>query len=275
MGTMGLQAAANTRLGFIGAGQMAEAIARGLKNAGVVSADRMFAADISVNRCQVFESFGTCICPSNAKVAEKSNVLILAVKPQVAEIVVTDLKSSLSKEHLLVSIAAGIAIKDLQAWAGEARIVRVMPNLPCLVGETAAGLSLGKTATEADAELVTTMFEALGKIHVVDEKLLNAVTGLSGSGPAYVFMAIEALADGGVAAGLPRHVALSLAAQTVLGSAKMVLETQKHPGQLKDDVASPAGTTIAGVRELENRGFRAALMNAVIAGAERGNELSK
>ncbi|KAG0590728.1 hypothetical protein KC19_1G122300 [Ceratodon purpureus] len=266
---------ANTRVGFIGAGQMAEAIARGLDKAGVVPANKMCASDVNVGRMKVFESLGTSVCSSNTKLAETSNVLILAVKPQVAEKVVTDMKPSLSKDHLLVSIAAGIPISKLQDWAGEARIVRVMPNVACMVGETAAGMSLGKTATPADSDLVTTMFESVGKIHVVDEKLLNAVTGVSGSGPAYIFMAIEALADGGVAAGLTRDVAMSLAAQTVLGSAKMVLETKKHPGELKDMVTSPAGTTIAGIRELEDRGFRSALINAVVAGAKRGEEMSK
>lgn len=271
---MAMDLAANTRVGFIGAGQMAEAIARGLDRSGLVPADRMYASDVNVSRTQVFESLGTSICSSNSKLAENSNVLILAVKPQAAEKVVTEMRPSLSKDHLLVSIAAGIPIKKLQVWAGDARIVRVMPNVNCLVGETAAGMSLGKTATPADSDLVATMFGSLGKIHVVDERLLNAVTGVSGSGPAYIFMAIEALADGGVASGLTRDVAMSLAAQTVLGSAKMVLESKKHPGELKDMVTSPAGTTIAGVRELEERGFRSALINAVLAGTKRGEELA-
>jgi len=266
---------ANTRVGFIGAGIMAEAIARGLDKSGVVSAHMMSASDVNVGRRKVFESMGTSICTSNAKLAESSNVLILAVKPQVAEKVVTEMKPSLSRDHLLVSIAAGIPIEKLQNWAGEARVVRVIPNVAATVGEAAAGMSLGRTATPADSELVTAMFESIGKVHVVDEKLLNAVTGVSGSGPAYIFMAIEALADGGVAAGLSRDVAMSLAAQTVLGSAKMVLETKKHPGELKDMVTSPAGTTIAGIRELEDKGFRSALINAVVAGAKRGEELSK
>jgi pyrroline-5-carboxylate reductase len=275
--TRGLEmaVAAGTRIGFIGAGQMAEAIAKGLNSAGVVLCDQMIAADVNLGRCKVFQNLGIAICASNMEVAEASDVLILAVKPQIVEKVATELKPSLSKNHLLISIAAGVTLVNLQRWAGEARVVRVMPNLPCLVGATAAALSLGSSATQADSDLVIKLFEALGKIHVVDEKLLNAVTGLSGSGPGYVFLAIEALADGGVAAGLPRPIALSLAAQTVLGSAKMVLETNKHPGQLKDEVASPGGTTIAGIHELEKMGFRAALMNAVLAATERGEKFSK
>ncbi|BBM96918.1 pyrroline-5-carboxylate reductase [Marchantia polymorpha subsp. ruderalis] len=271
---MGFELAESTRLGFIGAGQMAEAIARGLVNKGVIPAHRITTSDISPSRQKVFQGFGVSVQPSNADVAANSDVLIVAVKPQYVPVVLSDASSQLTKNHLVVSIAAGVALKDLESWAGGARVVRVMPNTPCLVGETAAALSPGTLATTEDVELVKGLFSALGQIHVVKESLLNAVTGLSGSGPAYVFIAIEALADGGVAAGLPRDVARSLAAQTVLGAAKMVIETGKHPGQLKDEVASPAGTTIAGIHELEKAGFRAALMNAVIAATKRGDEMS-
>ena len=150
-----------------------------------------------------------------------------------------------------------------------------MPNTPCLVGEVAAGLCRGAACTDEHVATATKLFSAVGKIHTIDEKLIDAVTGLSGSGPAYVFMVIEAMADGGVAAGLPRNIAQDLAAQTVLGAAKMVLETGKHPGQLKDMVTSPAGTTIAGVHELEKAGARAAFINAVKAAADRGTAMSK
>lgn len=262
-------------LGFIGAGQMAEAIASGLDRVGVLPVSRMFAADVNANRCQVFRSLGASVCDSNAQVVENTDVLILAVKPQVVEKVLVDLKPYFTKDKLLVSIAAGVTIQNLQKWAGDARVVRVMPNTPCLVGEAAAVMSLGEQATLQDSLLVKTLFEAVGSVHVADEKLLNAVTGLSGSGPAYVYLAIEALADGGVAAGLPRDLSLALASQTVLGAAKMVLKTKKHPGQLKDEVASPAGTTIAGIQALEKAGFRAALMDAVVAAAKRSEELSK
>ncbi|GFH15156.1 pyrroline-5-carboxylate reductase [Haematococcus lacustris] len=171
--------------------------------------------------------------------------------------------------------AAGVTVDKLVDAAGpHARVVRVMPNTPCLVGETAAAMCLGGKADASDEQLVRQLFEAVGKIYTVDEKLLAAVTGLSGSGPAYVFMMVEALADGGVKAGLPREIAQALAAQTVLGSAKMVLETGKHPGALKDMVTSPGGTTIAGVHELEKAGVRAAFMSAVVAATNRANELS-
>ncbi|GAQ80892.1 pyrroline-5-carboxylate reductase [Klebsormidium nitens] len=266
----------DVNVGFIGAGQMAEAMARGFSKAGVVPASQQFATDPSEARREVFSSFGVTALQSNVEVAEKSDVIFLAVKPYVVKKVLEELQTTLTERHLIVSIAAGVTLEQLQAAAGKgARIVRVMPNTPCLVGETAAALSLGKHATEADGELVQKLFSAVGLVHVVPENLLDAVTGLSGSGPAYIFIAIEALADGGVAAGLPRDIALSLAAQTVKGAAEMVLQTGKHPGVLKDSVASPGGTTIAGLHELEKGGVRSTLINAVLAAAQRSKELSK
>ncbi|GLJ45663.1 hypothetical protein SUGI_0961110 [Cryptomeria japonica] len=266
---------AEMKIGFLGAGKMAEAIARGLHNAGVFPSSRMRTAHTRLPRREAFASFGVTILPSNAKLVEECQVVLLGVKPQLVKEVLVDLKPLFSEDKLLLSIAAGVKIKDLEEWAGNARVVRVMPNTPCLVGETAAVMSLGSKATAQDEKFVKTLFEAVGKIWTVKEKLLDAVTGLSGSGPAYVYLAIEAMADGGVAAGLPRDLALALASQTVLGAAKMVRETKKNPGQLKDEVASPAGTTIAGIYELEKGGLRATLMSAVMAAAKRSEELSK
>ena len=186
------------------------------------------------------------------------------------------LLTAISIASLVVSIAAGVTLSTLQAATGaDARIIRVMPNTPCLVGETAAAMCLNSKADDTDAEVVKTLFDAVGTIYRVDEKLLSAVTGLSGSGPAYIFVMIEALSDGGVKAGLPRDVAIKLAAQTVKGAAAMVLETGKHPGALKDMVTSPAGTTIAGVHELEKAGVRNAFINAVTGAAARADELAK
>jgi pyrroline-5-carboxylate reductase len=209
------------------------------------------------------------------QVVAASDVVFIAVKPQYVAPVLREVRPQLTKDHIIVSIAAGVTLNTLKEAAGEdARIVRVMPNTPCLVGETAAAMCLGGRADENDAEIISTLLSAVGKIYKVDEKLLSAVTGLSGSGPAYVFVMIEALADGGVRAGLPRDIAQQLAAQTVLGSAKMVVETGKHPGVLKDMVTSPAGTTIAGVHELERAGVRAAFINAVYAACQRADELA-
>ncbi|OMO58148.1 Pyrroline-5-carboxylate reductase [Corchorus capsularis] len=264
------------KVGFIGAGKMAESIARGVVQSGLLPPHRISTAIHSnPNRRTVFQSLGISTLPDNSSVVEASDVVIFSVKPQVVKNVVVQLKPLLSKKKLLVSVAAGIKLKDLQELAGHGRFIRVMPNTPSAVSEGASVMSLGGAATKEDGELVANLFRSVGKIWTADEKLFDAVTGLSGSGPAYVFLAIEALADGGVAAGLPRELALGLASQTVLGAASMVSKSGKHPGQLKDDVASPGGTTIAGIHELEKSGFRGTLMNAVVAAANRSQELSK
>eukprot|EP00252_Welwitschia_mirabilis_P017994 TRINITY_DN40136_c0_g1_i1.p1 TRINITY_DN40136_c0_g1~~TRINITY_DN40136_c0_g1_i1.p1 ORF type:complete len:272 (-),score=64.74 TRINITY_DN40136_c0_g1_i1:319-1134(-) len=262
-------------LGFIGAGKMSEAIAKGLHKSGVHPGSRMCTAHSRSERRKVFESFDVSIMNTNSQVVEASDVIVLGVKPFVVKEVLQEVRPVLSKDKLLISIAAGIKLKDLEELAGDARVVRVMPNTPSLVGEGASVLSLGEKSTDNDEHLVKSLFEAVGKVWTTKEKLLDAVTGVSGSGPAYVFLAIEAMADGGVAAGLPRDLALSLAAQTVLGAAKMVIDTKKNPGQLKDEVASPGGTTIAGIHELEKGAFRANLMNAVTASARKSEQLSK
>ncbi|KAJ9526107.1 hypothetical protein QJQ45_009533 [Haematococcus lacustris] len=260
------QMALDKRIGFLGSGQMAEALARGLMAKGIIGGDRMYCSDPNPLRRELFRGWGSTPFESNLDVVRNSDVLFIAVKPQHVFQLLTEVRPVLNERHTIVSIAAGVTVDKLVDAAGpHARVVRVMPNTPCLVGETAAAMCLGGKADASDEQLVRQLFEAVGKIYTVDEKLLAAVTGLSGSGPAYVFMMVEALADGGVKAGLPREIAQALAAQTVLGSAKMVLETGKHPGALKDMVTSPGGTTIAGVHELEKAGVRAAFMSAVVA----------
>eukprot|EP00741_Cyanophora_paradoxa_P023168 tig00021571_g22378.t1 len=264
--------------GFVGAGQMAAAIIRGLLKSTIIQADRIVASDgyeqaLTPLRDSGIKTFRN----GNQEVAKHSDVIVLAVKPDVIPDVLQDLRPCIEPaRHLIVSIAAGVSIAQIERELPPgSRVVRVMPNTPCLVGECAAAFSLGSEATSHDKETVGVMFGTLGTAICVKEKLLDAVTGLSGSGPAYVFLMIEAMADGGVRAGLSRDVALKLAAQTVLGAAKMVLETGKHPGLLKDAVASPGGTTIAGIHELEKAGFRASLMNAVLAASQRSAELGK
>lgn len=263
------------KLGFIGAGKMAESIARGVVKSGLLPASRIRTAHLGSARRAAFESFGVKVVDLNNQVVEDSDVIIFSVKPQIVKEVALQLRPLLSEKQLLVSVAAGVKLTDLQEWAGHNRFIRVIPNTPAAVGEAASVMSLGAAATEEDGELIAKLFGAIGKIWKADEKLFDAITGLSGSGPAYIYLAIEALADGGVAAGLPRELALGLASQTVLGAASMVSKGGKHPGQLKDDVASPGGTTIAGIHELEKGGFRGILMNAVVAAAKRSQEFSK
>lgn len=254
---------------------MAESIARGIVKSEILPACRIRTAHKRVERRSSFQSFGVSVLDQNHQVVEDCDVIVLAVKPQIVKGVAFELRPYLTEKHLLVSVVAGVKLKDLQEWTAHNRFARVMPNTPAAVGQAASVLTLGSAATEADGELVTKLFGAIGKVWKADEKLFDAITGLSGSGPAYIFLAIEALADGGVAAGLPRDLALGLASQTVLGAATMAVNGKKHPGQLKDDVASPGGTTIAGIHELEKAGFRGILMNAVVAAAQRSKDLSK
>ena len=264
------------RVGFIGAGQMATALGQGLVKAGLVEAARLGASDPSAEARQRFAAAtGARTLTDNADVARQSDVIFLAVKPQQMPDVLAELHGQLDGK-LVISIAAGIRLAQLAEGLGAGpRLVRVMPNTPCLVAQGAAGFCLGPGATPDDARLVQTMLEAVGIACQVEEKLMDAVTGLSGSGPAFVYVIIEALSDGGVRAGLPRPVASLLAAQTVRGAAEMVLLTKEHPGVLKDRVASPGGTTIAGLQALETAGLRAALMAAVEAATRRSVELGK
>jgi pyrroline-5-carboxylate reductase len=261
-------------VGFLGAGQMATALAAGWARAGLLDVPRSRAAYPDA-RTKFQSATGVAAGESNRAVIDACDVLVLAVKPQVMADVLAEAKAAVRPAHLVVSIAAGVTLKTLADGLGSTRLVRVMPNTPCLVGASATGFAPGPGATPDDAALVERLFGAVGVAHRVPEHLLDAVTGLSGSGPAFVYLFIEALADGGVKCGLPRNVAQALAAQTVLGAAKMVLETGQHPGALKDAVASPGGTTIAGLHALERAAFRAAAMDAVEAASRRAEELGK
>jgi pyrroline-5-carboxylate reductase len=256
---------------------MATALARGWLASGLADATRAIAGDPLLPARQAFTA-ATSIhsTADNREVVEAADVLVLAVKPQDVQAVLAEIRSAVTPRHLLISIAAGIRLEQLTEGLGPGRrLVRVMPNTPCLVGAGAAGYALGPGTTEADAALVDRFFNAVGRAFQLPESLLDAVIGLSSSGPAFVYVVIEALSDGGVRVGLPRNVATVLAAQTVFGAAKMVLESGSHPGILKDMVASPGGTTIAGLHALERRGLRAALMDAVEAATQRCTELAK
>ncbi|MDZ4818178.1 MAG: pyrroline-5-carboxylate reductase [Planctomycetota bacterium] len=265
---------ADLTLGFIGSGQMARALARGLVAAELTAGSKISFSDPIEAAASEFSALipQAVQARSNLAVVQNSDVVFLAVKPQQMAGVLSEIAAS-ANGKLVISIAAGIRLSKLTEGLPGARLVRVMPNTPCLVGQSASAFALGKNATPADGELVQRMLEAVGRAMQVEEKLLDAVTGLSGSGPAFVFVLIEALSDGGVKCGLSREAATTLAAQTVLGAAMMVLETKEHPAVLKDRVASPGGTTIAGLQVLENGGFRAALIGAVEAATRRSIEL--
>lgn len=264
-------------VGFLGAGQMATALAAGWLRAGLLDSARSRASDpVPAARAKFEQLTGATAVATNAEVAVACDVLVLAIKPQVMAAVLAELRPHVGPQHLVISIAAGVTLRALaDGLAAGTRLIRVMPNTPCLVGASASGFAVGSGATEADSILVGRLFGAVGRAFPLGEHLLDAVTGLSGSGPAFVYVLIEALADGGVRVGLPRDVAQSLAAQTVFGSAKMVLDTGTHPAALKDAVASPGGTTIAGLHALERGGLRAALMDAVEAATTRAQELGK
>lgn len=264
------------RWGFIGAGKMATALVRGMIRAGTARPEAISASDpVAAAREALAAEAGIAIRDSNLEVARESDVLVLAVKPQSLPQVLEELLPVVTDEHLVISIAAGVALATLASGLGpDCRLVRVMPNTPALVGEGAAGYCLGQNADAEDETIVLSCLEAVGRAYRVPEALLDAVTGLSGSGPAFVYLIIEALSDGGVRVGLPRDVATALAAQTVLGAARMVLETGLHTGTLKDQVTSPGGTTIAGLHALERGGLRAALIDAVVAATGRSAELA-
>ena len=272
-----MQEMSSSSIGFLGAGKMATALAKGFLQAGLATPEQLFASDVVPAALDSFaKETGAMAGRSNPDVVAGADVIFLAVKPDQVCDLLTGLRGGLDpSRHLLVSIAAGVPLAKLEAAAPGNRVIRVMPNTPALVGASASAYSLGTHATQADAVLAHRLLASVGIALEVKEKLLDAVTGLSGSGPAYAFLMIEALADGGVAAGLPRDIAQKLAAQTLLGAAKMVLETGMHPGALKDAVCSPGGTTIEAVHELEKAGVRAGLMSAVRAAAEKAKKLGQ
>ncbi|MHB8810072.1 MAG: pyrroline-5-carboxylate reductase [Desulfobulbaceae bacterium] len=264
-------------IGFIGGGQMAEALIKGILNAGLAGPERIMVVEPDAGRQEYLrQAYSVQIAGDGASLAAASRIVILAVKPQVMGKVLAQYRGQITGQHLVISIAAGITIGALTAGLGEeVRIIRVMPNTPALVLAGASALAPNRTANAEDLAMAKQIFSAIGTCVEVREPLLDAVTGLSGSGPGYVFAFIEAMVDGGVLAGLPRPVAEQLVLQTVLGSAKLALETGEHPAVLKGRVTSPGGTTITGLQVLEQSGFRGTVMAAVQAAAERSRELGQ
>lgn len=265
------------RIGMLGAGNMAGALIRGLLASKSVKPEQIVASDVRADHLKELEAqYGIKTYTDNQQLAAWANVVVLAVKPQVIDRVLDQMADSFAPDTLLVSIAAGVPIRSLeQRLPAHVRVVRAMPNTAAIALAGATGIAPGSRATPADVELTQKLFAAIGRSVVLDESLIDAVTGLSGSGPAYVMVMIEALADGGVKVGLHRDTALLLAAQTVYGSAKLLLETGEHPGRLKDMVTSPGGTAIAGLHTLESGGVRRTLIDAVESATKRAIELGE
>lgn len=266
------------KVGFIGAGNMGEALVSGLLTSGSAAPENIICSDIRENRLEfIKERFGIRTTTSNREVVSVSDIIVYAVKPQIMADVLKETADGLDMSKLIISIAAGVPMAAIESCLDKAlRLIRVMPNVAVSVGEGAAAVASGENATEEDIQLAMELFNSVGKSVFLNENyLLDAVTGLSGSGPAYIFLIVDALADAGVKMGLSRDEALLLSTQTVLGSAKMLLETDTHPGQLKDMVTSPGGTAIAGLHTLEKGGLRTTLINAVEAATNRSMELGE
>mmetsp|Transcript_137535 Transcript_137535/g.439457 ORF Transcript_137535/g.439457 Transcript_137535/m.439457 type:complete len:274 (+) Transcript_137535:116-937(+) len=269
------------KVGFIGGGMMAEAMLGGLLKGGLQACNSHVSEPDAKRRKFLADTFKVVVGEDNAEVCKSSDVVVMAVKPQVLDVVLKDLAEKAKSDPaianmLLISIVAGKTIDTVAKYLPNTRIARVMPNTPALVGAGASVFVLSPSCNPEDGKTVEAVMGSCGIVEQLgDEKLLDAVTGLSGSGPAYVYLMIEALSDGGVRMGLPRPIATRLAAQTVMGAGKMVIETQEHPGKLKDNVTSPGGTTIAGVHALESGAFRGTIINAVEAATKRSQELGK
>ncbi len=264
------------KIGLIGAGNMAGALIRGLLGSKTLNPAQIRASDPRLEQLAELEkSHGIQTHADNAELLAWANVLVLAVKPQVISQVLEQAAKSIKPDTLVISIAAGVPISAVEARLPGVRVLRAMPNTAAIALAGATGIAAGSRAGADDLRFAQTLFDAIGRSVVLDESALDAVTGLSGSGPAYVMVIIDALADGGVKCGLSRQTALTLAAQTVYGSAKLLLETGDHPGRLKDMVTSPGGTTIAGIHALEAGGLRHTLMNAVELATRRATELGQ
>ena len=264
------------KIGFLGGGNMGEALIRGIVKTGIVPPAELFVTDVRLDRLEeLSRTYGLHTLSDNALLVRRVDVVILAVKPQILKAVLQEIAPA-TPGKLLVSIAAGVSTTEIRRHlpAGT-RLIRCMPNTPALVLEGATALARGRDLAPGDLETAQAIFEAVGRVVVLEEEHMDAVTGLSGSGPAYIALVVEALADGGVKVGLDRQTAMTLATQTVLGSARLLLETGAHPGQLKDMVTSPGGTSIAGIHTLEAGGLRRTLIDAVERATLRSRELGR
>ena len=265
------------KVGFIGGGNMGEALIKGLIAANLVPAEAVYASDVRIERLRALDQqYGVQLCEDNAELVRQVDIVILAVKPQIMAPVVRQIAPAVTRKKLLISIAAGVSTATIRAALGkDARLIRVMPNTPALVLEGVTAIAKAEGLEPGDLDTAGEIFSAVGRVVTLDEDLMDAVTGLSGSGPAYVALVVESLADGGVKMGLDRLTAMTLATQTVLGAARLMLETGMHPGALKDMVSSPGGTTIAGIAALEEGGIRHNLIRAVERATQRSRELGR
>lgn len=263
-------------IGFIGAGKAAQVIAKGFLSAGVIKASQIIASSPHEEGLKQFQLLGCHTTPDNKKVIKEANTVILAVKANVFPTVFNEISPSVTRDHLISSIAAGVTLDYMQkSLPGRTRVVRMMLNTPIEFREGVTAVTFGKFARDEDVALVNQLMTSVGTCLEVEEEHMDVITALMGSGPAYFYLAIEALADGGVFAGLNRAQAMKLAAKTASGAARMVLESGKHPGQLKDDVCSAGGSTIYGINVLEENGFRSSLIKAVKAASERAKEMGR
>jgi pyrroline-5-carboxylate reductase len=265
------------RIGFLGAGNMGEALIKGVLAAKLVTPDRIQITDVRPDRAKDLDrQYGVHVAADNAALVRGSDIVVLAVKPQIMAAVLAEIAPAVSRAQLLISIAAGVSTATLRAGLGkDARLIRVMPNTPALVLEGATAIARGTGLEPGDLEVASELFSAVGRVVTLSEDAMDAVTGLSGSGPAYVAIVVESLADGGVKMGLDRATAMILATQTVLGAARLLLDTGMHPGALKDMVSSPGGTTIAGIGALEEGGIRTTFISAVERATLRSRELGR
>ena len=272
----------NNKIGFVGGGRMCEAIIRGVTQSGVISAENIFVTDLDIERlrwlgaeCGVSTMQNDAENTGARQLAKECGVLILSVKPQMVSALLPDIAAALSPETLVISIVGGLPVATLEAAIPNNPVVRVMPNTPMMVRKGVAGLVPGAKASADAVQYAKDLFSLVGTVYLIPEKWIDPLTGISGCGPAYAYLFIEALADGGVEMGLPRDLALALASQTLAGAGEMQLQTGWHPGTLKDSVTSPGGGTIAGVHALEDGAYRATIMNAVSKSAKRMAELAK
>jgi len=265
------------KIGFIGAGNMAEAMIKGLLHGGTSTPQNIVVSDVRPDRLDFIEElFDVSVSEGNPDLVHRADLIVLAVKPQIMETVLIELVDHLDLSKLIISIAAGISLATIESHLKkDLRLIRAMPNIAALVLESATAICPGKHASHDDLKLAKAIFDSVGKTVIIEEELMDAITGLSGSGPAYLFLIIDAMADAGVKVGLSRDDALTLSAQTVLGAAKLLIETGEHPGRLKDKVTSPGGTAIAGLHTLEAGGLRTTLINAVEVATLRSRELGK